>query len=187
MGNLVVLTGASGVGKTAVAEALMRMVSPKKKRCIKAITCTTRGMRSGEINGIHYHFKTKKEFHNAVAAGEFIETFQYAGNHYGTRYKDLSDLMDNDENVVIVMEINGAMKIKEAFPTCTKIIYLERPFEDLVMAILERDISNQDKAKRIAQILEDLKVRDMDCVDHIIFNETGKLQETAEKIYDLLT
>lgn len=186
MGNVIVLTGASGVGKTAVAEAMMRMTLKNKKRVIKGITCTTRDMRAGEVDGIHYNFLSEETFHQAVFAGDFIETFEYAGNHYGTRYKDLSALLDNDENVVIVMEINGAMKIKEAFPDFTKIIYLERPFEELVMAILERDVPNRDKVKRITQILEDVKVRDMKCVDHIIFNETGKLHETAEKIYKLL-
>ena len=181
MGQIGILSGASGVGKTAVAELLLRTTS-----CVKQTTCTTRLPRPGEINGVHYHFLTEDAFKKAEENGDFIETFRYAGNNYGTRYEDLSRLMAEDKDVIIVMEINGAMKIKEAFPSCTKIIYLERPFEELVMAILERDISNEDKTSRIVQILEDLKVADMDCVDFKVKNETGKLQETAQQVYQLL-
>ena len=123
MGKCGILAGASGVGKTAVAELLLRTTP-----CVKQITCTTRLPRPGEINGVHYHFLTEEAFQKAVENGEFIETFRYAGNNYGTRYADLSSLMAEDKDVIIVMEINGAMKIKESFPDCTKIIYLERPF-----------------------------------------------------------
>lgn len=181
MGFIGLIVAPPGAGKTALAEYLLRNTP-----CVKQTTCTTRNPRPGEIDGVHYHFLTETDFKKAVEAGEFIETFRYAGNNYGTRYKDLAQSIAEDKDVIIVMEINGAMKIKEHFPDCSKIIFLERAFEELVMAILERDVPNEEKAARIVQILEDQKVAKMDCVDFVVKNEMGKLQETAQKVYSLL-
>lgn len=181
MGRLLVLEGPSGVGKTETMKVLIRNTP-----VVKPITCTTRDMRPGETNGIDYHFLTEQEFQEGVENGDFIETVVYAGNRYGTRYKDLMKLIEQGMDGVLIMEINGAKKIKETFPEFTEIVHLERPFEELVMAILERDIPNADKRDRIVQLLDDMKVAEMDCIDHRVFNETGKLEETAQKIYALL-
>jgi guanylate kinase len=181
MGRLLILEGPSGAGKTEAMKLLVRNTP-----VVKPITCTTRDMRPGEVNGIDYHFLTEQEFVKGMENGEFIETIVYAGNRYGTRYKDLMKLIEQDMDVVLIMEINGAKKIKETFPEFTEIVHLERPFEELVMAILERNIPNEDKRDRIVQLQNDMKVAEMDCIDHRVFNETGKLDETAQKIYELL-
>lgn len=178
MGKILILVGPSGSGKTAVAETLIRT-----NRCIKITTCTTRESRPGEINGIHYHFMSETEFKDYEARGEFVETFEYAGNHYGTRKKDVEELIQRpDTDIVIVMEFNGAKAIKRAFPESTTIVYLKRDYKDLVMAILERPISNEDKAERIIQLKDDLTVENSEEVDYIVVNDSGKLLNTINDV-----
>ncbi len=181
MGKFIILTGPSGCGKTATADQLKQRPDVEK-----TITCTTRGPREEEIDGVHYHFMKEEEFQRAKANGEFIETFQYAGHNYGTRFKELNALSQSDKNVVFVMEINGAREIKRHFPKNTIIIYLKRNVRDLILAVLERKISNEEKADRILQMEEDIEVGWMDCIDYRIENETGKLDETVAKIAALL-
>lgn len=181
MGRLLVIEGPSGAGKTEVVKLLVRTTP-----VVKPITCTTRDKRPGEIDGIHYHFLTEDEFQRGVDAGEFVENSFYADHRYGTRYKDLMPLVEQGLDIVLILEINGAKAIKDVYPDFVEIVHLERPFGELVMAILERDIPNKDKRDRIEQLLDDMKVAEMDCIDHRVFNETGKLHETAQKIYALL-
>jgi guanylate kinase len=177
----VVLTGPSGVGKTAVADKLMEMGAANR-----FVTCTDRCPRDEEENGVHYHFMSRDEFSMAKDAGEFLETFEYAGHNHGSRYKDLERLRLEGKHIVFVMEINGAQKIKAAFPDNTRIVYLKRNIRDLILSVLERKISNEDKADRIIQMEDDLKVCNMDCIDYHIKNETGRLHETVAAVAALL-
>ena len=182
MGKILIIVGPSGSGKTAVAETLIRT-----NRCIKITTCTTRSPRPGEIDGIHYNFMDEEEFEGYEACGEFVETFEYAGNKYGTRKKDVEELIQRpDTDIVIVMEFNGAKAIKSHFPASTTIVYLKRDYKDLIMAILEREIPNEDKANRIVQLQEDFKVENAPEVDYVVENETGKILETVKKVEEIL-
>lgn len=177
----VVLVGTSGAGKTAVANELQKLGCAEK-----FITCTDRNPREDEVNGVHYHFMSREEFLLAKDAGKFLETFEYAGNNYGSRYEDLQRCCDENKNIVFVMEINGAQKIKNAFPEHTRIVYLKRNLRDLILAVLERNISDGEKADRILQMEDDFKVGSMDCIDYHIKNETGRLHETVAAVAALL-
>lgn len=179
--SCLIIIGPSGAGKTKVTELLFRT-----QPVVKPISCTTRAARPGEVNGIHYHFLSEEDFQKGVDAGDFIEHAQYAGNRYGTRYKDFEHLLHQNMDIVHVMEIQGAIQMKQSFPDAVKLVYLERPYSELVMAILERDIPNEAKRDRIVKLNEDMQVANMPCIDYHVVNETDKLDETAQKICDLL-
>lgn len=181
MGKFLILVGPSGCGKTAVSDELK-----KRDDFIKVTTCTTRDPRPGEVNGLHYHFLTEDEFKVAVVNGEFAETFPYANHFYGTRYKELNEVVTLDKNVVFILEINGAQAIKKVFPDNTIVVFLERELEVLEAAVTEREVSDEDKETRKAQMKNELKLRNHPCIDYVIYNENGKLNETVERIVSLL-
>lgn len=149
-----ILVGPSGSGKTTIAEAIIA-----KTDFAKVTTCTTRSPRPGEINGFHYNFFTDEEFNKMVNEGQFIEHAVYAYKQYGTRFKELDDAVKAGKNLIIVMDINGAQAIKRRYPSNSISIYLDRKKMDLIMAILERDIPNKEKAERIIQLEEDEKAK----------------------------
>lgn len=152
--DILVLVGPSGSGKTTIAEELVKRTSFKKLP-----TCTTRAPRQGEVNGVHYFFLTEEQFKSKILSGEIVEWTVYAGNYYGTSSQVLSKSISEGNRIVLVMDFNGAKAIKKLFPYA-KTVYLDREYKELVMAILERNIPNTDKAERIVQLKEDVTHKD---------------------------
>ena len=171
-GLIVVLVGPSGSGKTAVAENFEKLT-----------TCTTRDPREGEINGIHYNFFTHEKFVEMLHENCFVEYSEYAGNLYGTRFEELDKALTANKEVVIVMDVNGAKAIKERYPNNSISIFLDRNKYDLIMAILERKISNEEKTKRIIQLDEDDKAREH--CDYVVKNEI--LTDTINNVRKIMS
>lgn len=169
---IIILVGPSGAGKTAIANEMTEHYGFKK-----VVTTTTRTPREGEIDGVSYHFLTTEEFEKKKKKNnEFCETAVYAGAQYGTQKSDLSSA----PNMVMVMEIGGALKIHKLFPE-SKICFVERPKEKIIEAIEERPISADEKKKRIAQYEKDMTFSTiLKC--HIIVHNTKDLTYAVEQI-----
>ncbi len=110
LGTIIVLSGPSGVGKSTLVERI-RAELPELEF---SISCTTRAPRAGELNGVHYHFLSQGEFERRVAAGEFIEHAGVFAHHYGTLKSEVLDRIRNGSPVVLDIDVQGAMQIREA-------------------------------------------------------------------------
>lgn len=149
--NVVVLVGPSGSGKTTIANELAKRGFPK------ATTCTTRNKREGEMEGVSYFFLSQGEFLHRVSTGDIVEFSIYANNFYGTSASTLKDYISTNKKVVLVMDINGAETVKKMFPENVVTIFLDRDERDLIKAILERNVSNDEKTDRIMQLKHDFE------------------------------
>ena len=110
-GSLIVISGFSGVGKGTVVK---RLVSDYGYEL--SISATTRSPRAGEEHGREYFFMDKSEFENLIDYGGFIEWTQYVENYYGTPRKFVEESLDQGKNIILEIEVMGAMKIKEQYP-----------------------------------------------------------------------
>lgn len=111
-GLLIVLSGPSGVGKGTVCKTLRASDNNIKY----SVSATTRPPRKGEADGVNYFFTSKKEFERMIEEEELLEWAQYVGNYYGTPRKFVEKTLDLGQDILLEIEVQGAVQIKQKFP-----------------------------------------------------------------------
>ncbi len=146
-GQLIVLTGPSGVGKGT----LVKVLRQKHPELYLSISATTRLPRSGEIHGKDYLFLSRQQFEAMLAANELLEWAEYAGNYYGTPKLPVKQQINQGLSVLLEIELLGAKQIKQNFPEAVMIFLLPPS-----MAELERRLRNrgQDTEEAVLRRLE---------------------------------
>ena len=175
--KILVVVGGSGAGKTVVTQTIVE----KSDDFEKIVTNTTRNPRDGEKNHVDYNFCSKEDFEKLIATNSLLEYTQYANNYYGTSRKAIEKILKQGKNAIAVMDIDGAINMKKAYPLNTYTIFLTREKEDLVKSILERNVPMEDKIKRISQLDTDFS-GSKKC-DYLIVNKD--IDETADNIINM--
>ncbi len=145
-GKLIVLTGPSGVGKGTLLRSLLK----RHPELYLSVSATTRQPRPGEIDGQHYYFVSRDKFEQMVAAGELLEWAEYAGNYYGTPRPPVEQHIQLGRSVILEIEVVGARKIHNSFPTALRIFILPPSLYELERRIRLR---GQDSEEAIARRL----------------------------------
>ena len=141
-GTLFVFSGPSGVGKGTLNAKLFAEFGDQMAFSVSA---TTRAPREGEIDGTHYFFIDKQEFENRIANNDFLEHAQFAGNCYGTPKSYVMSLLEAGKNVLLEIEVQGAMQVMERMPECVSIFVLPPSFEELERRLRGRGTETEDK------------------------------------------
>ncbi len=130
LGTLLVVSGPSGSGKTTLCRR-----ATENGLCVYSISCTTRRPRSGEVDGVDYHFLTASEFATRVERGDFLEYAEVHGNRYGTLKADILNLLEQGKNVVMDIYVQGAAQVRACregiLPQCYADVYIYVPQEEL--------------------------------------------------------
>ena len=146
-GLLIVISGPSGVGKGTVC-ALLRKKMPQ---LVYSVSVTTRKPRKGERDGVNYFFKTVQEFKQMIQQGELIEWAQYVGNYYGTPRKFVEETLEQGRDVILEIDVQGALQVKKMYPNAVFIFLLPPTMEDLRKRIKNRGTENPDVLDRRLQ------------------------------------
>ena len=141
-GTLFVFSGPSGVGKGTLNAKLFEEFGDQMAFSVSA---TTRAPREGEIDGKHYFFISKQEFENRIANKDFLEYAQFAGNCYGTPKSYVMSLLEQGKNVLLEIEVQGAMQVMERMSECVSIFVLPPSFEELERRLRGRGTETEDK------------------------------------------
>ena len=141
-GTLFVFSGPSGVGKGTLNAKLFAEFG---EQMAFSVSATTRAPREGEIDGKHYFFIDKQEFENRIANNDFLEYAQFAGNCYGTPRSYVMSLLEAGKNVLLEIEVQGAMQVMERMPDCVSIFVLPPSFEELERRLRGRGTETEDK------------------------------------------
>jgi guanylate kinase len=112
-GILIVVSGFSGAGKGTVMKRLMEKYN---EDYALSVSMTTRGPRNGEVDGVHYFFVSREQFEENISKEGFIEHAQYCGNYYGTPKAYVERQLAEGKNVILEIEIQGALLVKEKLP-----------------------------------------------------------------------
>lgn len=165
-GILIVVSGFSGAGKGTIMKALLE----RYDNYALSISATTRNPRPGEEEGKAYFFKTTEEFEKMIAKDDLIEYAMYVGNYYGTPKAYVEEQMQAGRDVILEIEIQGAMKIKEQFPESLLLFVTPPSAEELQKRLVGRGTETADViAQRLSRAYEESE--GMDAYDYIVVND----------------
>ncbi|MPQ42457.1 guanylate kinase [Clostridium tarantellae] len=133
-GVLIVISGPSGAGKGTICKALLE----KNEDIFISVSATTRNPREGEVDGVNYHFLSKEQFLRRVEEDDFLEWAEVYGNYYGTPKSNVEKLLDEGKNVILEIDIQGALKVKEKAREGVFIFILPPSMEELKQRIIKR-------------------------------------------------
>lgn len=152
-GLLFVVSAPAGCGKDTILEQVLA----KEDNVGYSVSATTRAPRPGEVDGTHYFFITRERFEEMIANGEVLEYTEYCGNYYGTPRKGVEAMLAEGKDVVLKIEIEGAMNIKKLFPDCCLVFILPPSMRELERRLRKRGTEDEPTImRRIAQAKNEL-------------------------------
>ena len=143
-GVLFVFSGPSGVGKGTLKARLFEEFAD---RIAYSVSATTRGPREGEVDGKDYFFISRQEFERRVKNNEFLEHAEFAGNCYGTPRAYVEKLLDSGMNVVLEIDVQGALQVMKSMPECVSVFILPPSFEELEHRLRGRGTETEEKIR----------------------------------------
>lgn len=178
-GMLVIISGPSGSGKGTVVKELI------KQDCFAlSVSATTRSPRPGEMDGIHYYFYDKETFEKMKQQEELLEWAEFCGNYYGTPKKYVLKQMAEQKNVILEIEVQGALQIKKIYPDCILIFMIPPDAKELRKRLTERVTEDEQTIdRRMNRAIEEMEF--IPQYDYIVINDTVK--KAAEAIYSIVT
>lgn len=178
-GILIVVSGFSGSGKGTIMKEMMRQYD----NYALSISATTRNPRPGEEDGREYFFKTVEEFEKMIAKDELIEYARYVDNYYGTPRAYVEEQLDAGKDVILEIEIQGALKVKEKFPE-TLLLFVTPPnAKELRNRLVGRGTETMDVIDfRMNRAKEEAE--GMDQYDYLIINDV--LQDCVEQMHRII-
>ena len=152
-GHMFVVSAPSGCGKGTILSEIL-----KSDDFYYSISATTRSPRNGEINGVNYNFISKDEFEKLIVENGMLEYAKYCDNYYGTPKKILEDKMNDGINVILEIEVQGAMKVKEVCPDAVFIFIVPPSISELERRLKKRGTESEEIiAKRISEAAGEIK------------------------------
>jgi guanylate kinase len=165
-GNLFIITAPSGAGKTSLVSAL---VESESRICV-SVSHTTRAPRPGEIDGINYHFVSKETFIDMLGKGDFLESAEVYGNHYGTSQSWVNETLARGTNVILEIDWQGAAQIRNLMPNACFIFILPPSLESLRARLEKRGQDDTDTIEtRMRQAVS--VITHVAEADYIVVNE----------------
>ena len=177
--NLFVLSGPSGSGKNTVYNGLTELI-PELTHTVSA---TTRAPRAGEIHSVDYYFISENDFSLRLQQGDFIEHVNYGGNLYGTLKSEIDRLTSMNKILVLIIEVNGAIRFKELFPESETIFIIPPSLEELKRRISGRGQNSEEELQTRLQIAAaEMEMKDK--YDHVVVNDV--LEDCINEVYHII-
>lgn len=183
-GILVIISGPAGSGKGTVVQKLIEM-HPELKLSISA---TTRAPRPQDEHGVTYYFISKEEFMQRIANDEMLEYNHFTGNgnYYGTPKKEVEEFLEKGTDVILEIDVNGAMQIKSKMPNAVTIMLTPPDGQTLRNRLVGRGTEQMEEINERLQTAKK-EVQRLPEYDYSVINYDGKVEQCAQEIYSIIT
>ena len=179
-GIMLVVSGPAGSGKGTVNAMLL-----KRDDFAFSVSATTRAARPGEVDGINYHFITRESFVERINSGDMLEYTEYCGNFYGTPLKEAEEVLRSGKNLILEIEVEGAMNVKRKYPDAVLVLLLPPSYSVQEERLRGRGTETEEKIlQRLARAKEEVALADR--YDYVVYNYDGKADEAAAHILSIV-
>ena len=152
--KLFVISGSPGAGKGTVIGGFLK----RNPQFTLSISCTTRKMRPGEVDGVNYFFLSKDEFKDCIENNKFLEWAEFAGNYYGTKQKYIHQCLEEGKNLILEIDTQGAIQVKQKMPEAVLIFIAPPSFEILEKRLRGRHTEDEETIqKRLEAVKKELE------------------------------
>jgi guanylate kinase len=154
LGNLIIVSAPSGAGKTTLVAGALR----RDSRARPSISFTSRRLRAGEEQGVHYHFISRAEFEAMIANGDFLEWAEVHGNLYGTSRRAVEEIRSSGSDVILTIDIQGAAQARKLFPDAVSVFVMPPSLDALARRLENRGTDTaQDRRLRLDSALHEME------------------------------
>ena len=179
-GKCFIISGPSGVGKSTVLHSLME----KRKNVYFSVSATTRDPRPGEEDGVHYHFLDVDTFRQWIANDEFLEYAEFVGNFYGTPRRFVDEAMERGEDVILDIEVQGAIQVTSKRPDAVRIFIAPPSWAELERRLTDRGTDSPDKIQK-RLLRAKVEFQTAHTYDYFVINNT--VEEAVEELNAIMT
>ncbi len=179
-GLLVIISGPSGVGKGTIRKALFNIAD---NNFCYSVSMTTRKPREGEVDGQDYFFVSREEFEKRIKENGFLEYAEFVGEYYGTPMDYIEKQMELGKEVIVEVEVQGALQVKERIPEAVFVFIVPPSKKDLIKRLENRGTDSKDKIKKRIEKAE----REYSLAykyDYIVVND--EVNNAADRIYAII-
>jgi guanylate kinase len=177
--QLIIISGPSGVGKDTIIDALKARPHDPPRHYV--VTCTTRAPRRGEVDGVSYHFLDRERFLALRDAGGLLEANEVHGNWYGTPRSEVRRALAAGQDVILKIDVQGAQHVKERVAEALLVFVVPPSLEALFGRLRSRATETADELE-LRQRNAAIELARQEDYDHVVVNETGQVERTAETI-----
>ncbi len=175
-GLLIVISGPAGSGKGTVNARLL-----ESEDYAYSVSATTRAPREGEVDGVNYHYISTWEFERRIRDGEMLEYTNYCGNYYGTPLKEAEAVLASGKNLILEIEVEGALNVKRLYPEAVLIMLLPPSFAVQEARLRGRGTETEEKIlARLSRTREELP--EIYHYDYVVYNKDGGVDACADDI-----
>ena len=175
-GIIFIISGPAGSGKSTIVKKLLQT-----GRFEFSVSATTRAARPGEENGVQYHFISRDEFDDMLEKDMFLEHAEYVGNCYGTPRKPVEDWVNAGKNVILEIEVMGALQVKEKKPEAVMIFIIPPDAKTLEERLRGR--GTEDEAHLLGRLAKARReFESFDKYDYVVINEQENADKAAETV-----
>ncbi len=179
-GTLFVVTGPSGAGKGTV----LKKVMAETDHLYFSISATTRAPRPGEVHGVHYHFITRESFAQLIREERLLEHAEYVGNFYGTPLDPVLEHLEQGDDVILEIEIQGAKQVKARYPEAALVFIAPPSFDELERRLRGRGTETEETILRRMDTAR-RECAHMDDFQYIVLNDTP--ENGARELLSIIT
>jgi len=179
-GLLLILSGPAGVGKGTVCKALRE----RMPELVYSVSATTRSPRPGEVEGVNYFFKTKEEFRRMIEQDELLEWAEYVGNYYGTPRAFVESMLAAGRDVILEIEVQGALQVKQKFPQGTFLFLAPPDLDELRNRIIGRGTESSEIIEKRLEVARS-EIEMMDHYDYVVVND--EIERACDRIQAIIT
>jgi guanylate kinase len=179
-GNLIVISGPSGAGKGTLCKALLE----RNKNIKLSISCTTRNPRNNEKHALNYFFVSKDKFKEMIQKDEFLEYAEVYDNYYGTPRDYVENILNTGHDIILEIDIQGALKVKEKYPEGVFIFIMPPSMEELKDRIQKRGSETEESLiKRFNSAFKEINY--VSRYNYVVVND--KIDEAVMKLEGIIT